>query len=239
MRARVGAAVFAAATLWLGCVMSAGAQDTGARYLFSSGIDLWRSGDFMYGGTLWSPGGLNREGFTLKVLVSGGTYNYISGALGGAQVDGRELTAQVMPGWRFKFERSELKVFAGLDLQNHHLSPDDPDSHLKGRDTGLRGAFEFWTEPTTGSMVAIDGSASTVAQSYSFRAAVGWRADSLFYAGPEIQAFASDGYSQRRVGIHVTAFRTGEIEWSAATGYARDSDRRASAYVRLGLSARR
>jgi hypothetical protein len=219
--------------------MPADAQDTGAHFLFFSGIDLWRNGDFMYGGALWSPEGLGREGFTLKALVSGGAYNYLSGALGNAQVDGRELTAQVMPGWRFKVGHSELKVSAGLDLQNHHLSPNDPDSHLKGNDAGLRAAFEFWTEPTARSMIAIDGSASTVAQGYSFRAAVGWRASDLFYVGPEIQAFASDEYSQRRIGFHITAFRTGAIEWSAATGYARDSDRRASAYVRIGLSTRR
>ena len=74
---------------------------------------------------------------------------------------------------------------------------------------------------------------------FSARAAAGWRFGGLFYAGPEVQAFASDGYSQQRIGLHVTAFKTGTLEWSAASGYARDSDHRSSAYVRFGISTTR
>jgi hypothetical protein len=215
----------------------AGAQGSGAKVLLFSGTDLWRSGAFLYGGALWSPEGLDREGFTLKILLSGGSYDYMSGTLG--KVAGRELTAQLMPGWRFKAARFELKFFAGLDLQHHRLKPDDPDSGLRGGDVGLRGAFEIWTEPTPQSMLSLDGSASTIVDSYNIRAAAGWRLADLLYLGPEAQAFASDGYSQRRFGLHVTAFKTGVFEWSAATGYASDSDHRSSAYVRLGVSTRR
>ena len=185
---------------------------------------------------MWSPGGLDRDGFTLKAVISGGNYNYLSGALG--QVRGRELVAQVMPGWRFKRGTIELKTFAGLDAQSHHLSPNDPDSKLRGDDLGLRTAFELWAEPTADMMIALDGSASTIASSYAIRAAAGWRLFNSFYAGPEVQAFASDGYTQRRIGAHVTSFRFGEFEYSAATGYATDSDDREGAYFRVGMSRR-
>jgi hypothetical protein len=103
----------------------------------------------------------------------------------------------------------------------------------------LRAAFELWTEPTAQYMISADGSVSTIVHTYSARAAAGWRVLGLFYAGPEVQAFASDGYAQQRVGVHVTAFKAGTLEWSAATGYARDSDRRSSAYVRFGISTKR
>jgi hypothetical protein len=33
-------------------------------FLLFGGTDLWRYGQFLYGGTLWSPGGLNSDGFT-------------------------------------------------------------------------------------------------------------------------------------------------------------------------------
>jgi hypothetical protein len=235
MSTRGGAAIVIAAGCLL-CSVSAGAQDAGARLLLFSGIDLWRHGSFLYGGALWSPDGLDREGFTLKALVSGGQYDYLSGALG--KIDGRELVAQLMPGWRFKFGRTEFKVFAGLDLQNHHLEPDDPQSGLRGGDAGLRTAFELWTEPTPDTMVEADGSISTIVHSYSIHAAAGWRVAGLFYIGPEAQAFAGDGYSQRRLGIHLTAFRFRNLEWSAAGGFARDSDNRDSGYMRLGISRR-
>jgi hypothetical protein len=33
-------------------------------FLIFGGADLWRYGDFLYGGGLWSPDGLDHDGFT-------------------------------------------------------------------------------------------------------------------------------------------------------------------------------
>jgi hypothetical protein len=33
-------------------------------FLLFAGTDLWRYGAFAYGGTLWSPGGVDADGFT-------------------------------------------------------------------------------------------------------------------------------------------------------------------------------
>lgn len=119
-------------------------------------------------------------------MISGGTYRYVSGALGNATVTGHELTAQFMPGWRFKRDGLEAKVFAGIDLQHHRLSPDDPSSGLRGTDVGLRVGFDLWLEPSPTTMVAADGAVSTIATNYSARAAVGWRVLDALYTGPEI-----------------------------------------------------
>jgi hypothetical protein len=238
MDGRSGAAIVFAVLYLLSSVVPAAAQGSGVQTLLFSGADLWGHGTFLYGGALWSPEGLDHEGFTLKALISGGTYNYISDGLGGATVDGRELVAQLLPGWRFKRGATELELFAGIDLQDHHLSPDDPGSKLRGSDAGVRAAFEFWAEPAADMMIAIDGSASTIAGSYNIHAAAGWRFANRFYVGPELQAFASDDYQQRRIGAHVTAFKVGATEWSAAAGYASDSDDRTSAYARFSVSRR-
>jgi hypothetical protein len=235
MGGRSHAAAVVAVAFWLCSVVLALAQSTGKTLLFS-GTDLWGHGSFLYGGVLWSPGSLDREGFTLKAVLSGGTYNYLSGAFG--KVQGRELVAQIMPGWRFKYNAVELKAFLGLDAQNHRLYPNDPDSKMRGTDIGLRVAFDFWAEPTADTMIAFDGSASTIAGSYAVRAAGGWRLFKRFYFGPEVQAFASDGYRQQRFGAHITALKIGGLEYSAATGYATDSDHRDSAYVHFGFSRR-
>jgi len=236
---RAAAAVAAALCVWL-CVCAAPswAGDDGARYLLFSGGDLWRNGAFTYGGLLWSPGGLDREGFTLKAVMSGGLYRYWSGALG-TEVTGRELAAQLLPGWRFKRDGLEVKFFAGLDLQDHRLSPDDPSSRLRGGSTGARAAIDVWYEPTPSTMLAADGSVSTIIRSYSARLAYGWRLFDRFYLGPEAQTFACEGYQQVRFGAHLTGFHIGDFEWSLAGGWSEDSDRRASPYVRFGLSSRR
>jgi hypothetical protein len=53
-----------------------------------------------------------------------------------------------------------------------------------------------------------------------------------------VQAFSSDDYTQRRIGAHITALKLGGAEWSAAAGYATDSDDRGSAYARFSVSRR-
>ncbi len=87
-------------------------------------------------------------------------------------------------------------------------------------------------------------SLSTIATSWSGRVAAGWRVlqdmfvDGL-YVGPEVQHFGSDGYRHTRFGAHLTGLKTDNYEWSAAAGWAHDSDRTSSPYVRLNVSTRR
>lgn len=240
---RVCAAVFIAAACIVICdVASAGSSEDGrdgARFVFFSGTDFWRQGGFAHGGLLWSPAGLDNEGFTLKAVISGGAYRYQSGALGDATVSGREFGAQLLPGWRFKRDTLEIKVFAGPEIREHRLSPDDPSASLRGRVAGLRTGVDLWYQPTAASMVAADASFSSIANGYSARAAFGWRVFDKFYLGPEAATFGCDDYRQYRLGIHATAFMTGNFEWSAAAGFARDSDRNNGVYGRLGLLMRR
>jgi len=141
-----------------------------------------------------------------------------------------------MPGFRIKRGPVEMKFFFGPELQYHRLTPDDPGNRLRGRQLGLRFAAELWAEPTPSTMVAADASITSIGSDYSGRVAFGWRVFDLFYAGPESQVYGGDGYAQLRFGLHVTSFRTDNItEWSAAIGWAVDSDERSSPYVRLGL----
>jgi hypothetical protein len=216
-----------------------GRDEEGARFLFFGGTDLWTRGSFSHGGLLWSAGGLDREGFTFKLLLGAGTYRYRSGALGNAAVAGGVLAGFALPGWRFVGDRLIVTVFAGLDAQNHHLAPDDPSASLRGTLFGLRGGFELWHEPDNASMLAADASASTVGPSYSGRVAFGWKMLDRFYAGPEIQAFAGGtSYRQLRAGLHLTAMKTETFEWSAAGGWARDSEKRNGLYGRIGILRR-
>jgi hypothetical protein len=210
------------------------------RFLLFASTDLWRQGGFMHGGVVWSPAGVNHEGFAFKVMFGGGAYRYVSGALGNVDVTGRQIAAAILPGWRFKNEGLIVTIFAGLDLQHHQLSPDDLSAGLRGGYAGLRSAVELWYQPSPTMMIAAEGSMTTVGPSYSGRVAVGWRAFDHFYVGPEIGAFGHDStYRQARGGVHITAFKTATLEWSAGLGVAGDSDKRTSAYGRLGLLARR
>jgi hypothetical protein len=207
--------------------------------LFFSGVDLWREGASLHGGVLWSPRGLADEGPVLKLIFGGGSYRYRSGALDDAIVTAHQLSVSLMPGWRFKREGFTITAFAGLDAQDHRLSPDDPSSSLHGSLLGLRTGFDLWYEPIPATMVAADASYSTIGGSYAAHVAMGWRFFNRIYLGPEAAAFACDDYQQYRFGLHVTGFKTERFELSAGAGYVKDSDDRDGAYARLSLVARR
>ena len=214
------------------------AGPVGASSLFFAGTDLWRHGVFVHGGMMWSPTELEREGFLLKLIANEGLYRYRSGALGGTQVIGKMFSAAILPGWRFQRGSVTVTVFGGLDFQRHRLSPDDLSAGLRGNYTGLRTALELWYEPVPNTMLAADGSVSTIGPSYSARALFGWRAFDLFYLGPEVQAFAADdNYRLFRTGLHLTGLRVGGFEWSFGAGWAIDSDQRSGLYGKFGLVA--
>jgi hypothetical protein len=149
-----------------------------------------------------------------------------------------EEEAQILPGWRFKREKFELKVFAGLDIKNDLTTPYDPSNRLNGTSIGVRGAFSLWFEPTPATMLAADASLTSIATGYSARVAYGWKLNSWFYLGPEAQTFACIGYDQLRFGVHMTGLKTGFFEWNAAAGWANDSDHRSSLYLRFGVLTR-
>jgi hypothetical protein len=146
----------------------------------------------------------------------------------------------VLPGWRIKRGRLETKFFFGIDLQHHRLTPADASNRLSGNAVGLRFAADFWYDLTPDSVVFGDVSLSSVATSNSGRVAYGRHTlqDILggFYLGPEAAYFAADGYGHLRIGAHITSMKTDATEWSAAAGWAGDTDKRSSPYVRLNLT---
>ncbi len=227
---------------WADPVTDADNWSTGAsgaapeKYLYFSGFDLWRSGGTAYGGMLWSPGGLNNDGFTLKLLMAGGSYLYQSGI---NDIRGTYLLGSMMPGWRFKRGDLEVKVFAGLDLQHHETSPDDPGNRLRGDHAGARFNAEIWWEPIPAAMMVSGSfSGSTVGDNFGVRAATGWRVLNQFWAGPEVEASGDEVYRQYRVGAHVTSLKLGDFEWMVGAGYVEDNSHRSGLYGRLSLLTR-
>ncbi|MGH7484976.1 MAG: cellulose biosynthesis protein BcsS, partial [bacterium] len=115
IRVLVAAAVAAAAMALSASTAAAQTESPAApTVLFFSGTDLWRQGQFVHGGVLLSPAGLDAEGFTLKLLIGGGDYRYHSGAFAN-DVEGRVLYASAMPGWRFRRDAFIVTVYGGLD----------------------------------------------------------------------------------------------------------------------------
>lgn len=213
------------------------AAETDAHVLLFSGFDLWRGGSFANGGLLYSPDGLSRDGFTLKLMLGAGTYRYMSGT---TEISGRQYVASFLPGWRFKQDGLEVTVFAGTDVQQHNLSPDDLGNRLRGFNVGMRGGFDLWFEPVPATMMLTASlSASTIGTNLWARAAAGVRTFDLVWLGPEAIACGDENYRQFRFGLHATGLRTDAFEWSLGAGWGTDNDHRSGPYGRIGVLMRR
>lgn len=212
-------------------------EPNNADFLALAGTDMWREGAFLYGGLLWSPGGIDSDGFTLKAVLSGGGYTYPSGALH-LDVGGTMVSAAALPGWRFTRDGVIVSLFAGPLVQDYRLVPDDPGSRLRGGYVGGEFATDVWYQPSASTMAAFNGSVASIGPTGSLRVALGWRLFEPAFVGPEAQSIWCAYYDELRLGTHVTAWRLGALEWSAGGGWAMDTDRRAGPYVHLDFGAR-
>jgi hypothetical protein len=198
---------------------------------------MWRDGAFIYGGLLWSPAGLNSDGFTLKLLLDGGNYGYPSAGLH-TDVNALSPPPPALPGWRITRDALTVSLYAGPLVQDYRLTPYDPGSRLHGSYVGGQLAADVWYQPTPATMVALNGSGISIGSTEWVRAAFGWRLFDRFFAGPEGQAFWCVDYQQLRLGAHLTGWRFDALEWQAGAGWATDSEHRAGPYLRLGFNAR-
>jgi hypothetical protein len=210
---------------------------TGPTSLYFSGADLWRKSGSAYGGMMWSPAGLNNNGFTFKLLLAGGDYLYRSGS---NDIRGTDVLASLLPGYRFKRGNLEVKVFAGLDIQHHWVLPGDPSNRLVGTHAGARANVDVWWEPLPARMMlATTLTGSTIGNNFGVRGAAGWRVFDSFWTGPEIETSGDEVYRQYRVGAHVTSLKFGDFEWAFGAGYVRDNSDRSGMYGRFSLLTRR
>jgi len=234
--AGLGTAFVAVVAFCFGLDIARADSGRAAQWLFFSGTDAWRNGVFTHDGFFYAHQGVNSDGPVFKLLLNGGLYRYRSQ---GQTFIARHVAAAALPGWRFKRERLEVTLFAGLELQNHVSYPNDPAAKLQGARGGLRGGIDIWYEPFDTTMLSGSLSLSTTGSAYATRVAGGWRFFDMFWIGPEAHAFGDSQYRQLRAGAHITSLRFGAYEWSAGVGWVSDSDDRDGFYARIGVLMRR
>ncbi len=206
-------------------------------FLLFTGTDIWRYGGFLYGGFLWSPKGLDTDGFTFKMLLDGGAYSYVSGTLQQTG-DGAKLSAAALPGWQFTRGGLNVTVFAGPVVQDYRLTPNDPGSHLHGLYVGGETAVDIWYQPNAMTMAAFNGAIASIGPTGYARGAIGVRVLNAAFLGPEIEQIWCADFEELEFGAHLTGLRFNAVEWSMASGFALTSDQRSGPYLRLGVNAR-
>ena len=231
-RRRVWAAVRSAAALCFYCVCvplgPAHANDSDdPRVMLFSGRDIWRNGAFAHGGFVIAPSGLDQDGLLLKIMLSGGLYRY----------DAQNLGERIVgaSGWRKCCQAGG---------SNAAMSSSRSSSGPKFKITICRRTIRpidcAATHPACASLPKF-GTSQPRHDDRSRRFTVVDRDQQLGPRLPmagacskrclrsisdrKLNTSARDGYRHGRLGMHITSMKTEDTEWSAAAGWARDSDR--------------
>ena len=197
-----------------------------------------RSSAFYIGGVAALNGNINVSGGVLSGSLTKATYDYDTVAVAENTVDVDLTSGNALLGYQWVNRSTSMTLSAGIDYQDHSLTPDDPSSVVKGNKTGGVVQLEImkFTTPVDASLIA---KASEVFGSYWARGRLGYKIGKV-KTGIELTGSGNDSYDNERYGLYATFPISGSLSVDLAAGDStitgknsvQDSD---SAYATLGL----
>jgi hypothetical protein len=184
--------------------------------------------------------GLYEPGFRLRAVGSFSGYHYDGTLLqAGTYVpvtfDGEDAFLAALAGYQFRPGALIVKLFAGIEAEDQHIVPHDPNNSVQGRAVGLRLLAETWLDVSPKFFLSVDASYGTAFQEYCSLARVGYRVRPKLSLGLEGGALGNEEYDAGRGGGFVRGnLRTIEVTLSGGfTGnYLEDEP---SLYIALGV----
>jgi len=165
-------------------------------------------------------------------------YRYVGGhPIALATIEGRSHFADVMLGYQARFDWLTIKAFAGVNLDGHQLSPDDPANAARGIGYGAKAALETWLNLSEQAWVSIDQSYATAHNNFSVRARAGYRLLPELSIGPEAGATGTRETQNGRAG----GFLRYEGPWgetSVSAGVSGDIAKPTTPYATVNLMLR-
>jgi hypothetical protein len=171
---------------------------------------------------------LEQSGARLRLYGLGGVYNYYSTDVG--KVNGQIEAGAVMGGYEWVSKTLTVAAYAGLELSNTSISPNDPQNTVKGGNGGLRVGFDLYYMPTATSMIAAVAYYSTNHNGYYSRVKFGMAIADYVYVGPEALFLGDDFFQQYRLGVHVSGLRLGALQMGISGGALEDRVRGVGGY---------
>jgi len=191
-------------------------------------------GGYAFGKGLYAPG------WRVRAVGAYGQYHY-DGALFdgadyvGATFDGQVGFAAALAGYQFRPGAVIVKLFAGIEAEDQHIEPRDPNNTVQGTEIGLRLLAETWYDISSRWFLSADASYGTAFQDYCSLARVGFRVRPKLSLGIEGGALGNQEYDAGRGGGFVRV-NLRRLELTASGGFTGDylmED--PSGYVSLGL----
>lgn len=189
-------------------------------------------------GTIAPFGPLNKTGMRLRIGGLAGSYKYVSTAPGVGAVTGRESSGTFLGGYEWVMPGTTVSVFGGLEVQNRSLSKADPNNKVVGSSFGLKTALDFYSNPTSYTMMSGNFTFSTNHNAYYARIKGGMAIFSRVFVGPELLFLGDNFYGQWRFGAHVTGVKMGALQFGLSGGYVRDQKNGGGVYGILDTQIR-
>jgi hypothetical protein len=110
--------------------------------------DNYASG-YVGAGYAFGKAGYAAPGFRLRAVGAYGRYDYqdsllLDGTSHPTTFDGQDAFAAALVGYEFRPGRFIVKLFAGIEGEDQHIVPHDPNNSVQGSALGLRLQVESW-----------------------------------------------------------------------------------------------
>lgn len=193
-------------------------QANAAGNIVFGGVSAAEDSTFGYLGAVHAMNGdLSKEGLLLRGLVSYGEYNYDTTAVAGGNVDGEATGVELGVGYQWVNPGSRFSLYAGIDHQDHDLSPSDATNQVSGAETGgaVQAEFETLGSPWYGGLI---GKYSSTYETYWVRGRVGYTFGSLT-VGPEVILGGNEEYDEKRYGLFLNMPVSQSVAVSLSAGH--------------------
>ena len=148
--------------------------------------------------------------------------------------DGEDAFLAALAGYQFRKGALIGKLFAGIEAEDQHISPHDPNNKVQGSEIGLRFASETWLDVSPRLFVSADAPYGMAFQEYCALARIGFRVRPRLALGLEGGALGEEYAARKGGGFLRLNLSVTEITLSGGfTGnYLEDEP---SSYVALGF----
>jgi hypothetical protein len=173
---------------------------------------------------------MDESGLRLRLGGVTGSYSYIASTAGLGRIRGTQEQGSFMVGYEWVSRTTTVAGFVGGEVRNDKLTPADPTNSVAGTAYGVRGELDFYSKPTSWSLVAGQFVYSSAHSSYYGRMKFGMSVFENIYVGPEVMLLGDSFYSQWRVGGHLTGISFGPMQFGVSAGYSNDRVRGSGVY---------
>jgi Cellulose biosynthesis protein BcsS len=139
--------------------------------------------------------------------------------------DGEDAFLSALVGYQLRNGRLITKLFVGIEAEDQHIVPHDPNNSVQGTALGLRLEQETWFDISPRFYLSADASYGTAFQEYRALTRAGFRARPRFALGLEGGAIGNEEYDAGRAGGFVR-MNFGDTEFTLSGGLHRRLSRR-------------